>query len=70
MPRKLRELEADLARAGFIKKPAKGSHRKWIHPKAKVSIARGILVTMHNLIKKKMFARQYARHSNDKEERL
>ena len=33
MPRKVRELEADLARAGFTKKPGKGSHRKWIHPK-------------------------------------
>jgi len=39
MPRKIRELETDLARAGFTKKPGKGSHRKWIHPKAKVNIS-------------------------------
>jgi predicted RNA binding protein YcfA (HicA-like mRNA interferase family) len=39
MPRKIRELEAELQRAGFIKRPAKGSHRKWIHPKASVTIS-------------------------------
>jgi predicted RNA binding protein YcfA (HicA-like mRNA interferase family) len=35
MPRKVRELEADLARAGFIERSGKGSHRKWTHPKFK-----------------------------------
>lgn len=35
MPRKVRELEADLARAGFTRQPGKGSHRKWRHPKYK-----------------------------------
>ncbi len=35
MPRKIRELEADLARAGFTKMPGKGSHRRWHHPKVK-----------------------------------
>lgn len=38
MPRKIRELEADLARAGFTRKPGKGSHRKWTHPKHKGSV--------------------------------
>jgi predicted RNA binding protein YcfA (HicA-like mRNA interferase family) len=38
MPRKIRELEADLARAGFIRQPGKGSHRKWRHPKYKGSV--------------------------------
>ena len=38
MPRKVRELEADLARAGFTRKPAKGSHRKWSHPKYKGTV--------------------------------
>lgn len=32
MPRKVRELRADLARAGFAKLPGKGSHTKWYHP--------------------------------------
>jgi predicted RNA binding protein YcfA (HicA-like mRNA interferase family) len=29
MPRKIRQLEADLQHAGCIRIPAKGSHRKW-----------------------------------------
>ena len=32
MPRKLRELEADLHKAGFTRDPGKGSHRRWRHP--------------------------------------
>ena len=32
MPRKTRELKADLQRAGFEWRPGKGSHGKWIHP--------------------------------------
>lgn len=39
MPRKVRELEAELAREGFKRTPAKGSHRKWVHPKAQVTIS-------------------------------
>jgi predicted RNA binding protein YcfA (HicA-like mRNA interferase family) len=33
MPRKLRELIADLERAGFINRGGKGSHRNYIHPR-------------------------------------
>ncbi len=34
MPRKIRELAADLGRAGFNRVPGgKGSHRKFAHPK-------------------------------------
>ncbi|NES23553.1 MAG: type II toxin-antitoxin system HicA family toxin [Symploca sp. SIO3E6] len=33
MPKKIRELKSLLLKAGFIYKPAKGSHSKWIHPK-------------------------------------
>jgi predicted RNA binding protein YcfA (HicA-like mRNA interferase family) len=33
MPKKIRELKNLLLKAGFIYKPAKGSHSKWIHPK-------------------------------------
>ena len=33
MPRKVRQLEADLARAGFINRGGKGSHRNWVHPR-------------------------------------
>jgi predicted RNA binding protein YcfA (HicA-like mRNA interferase family) len=32
MPRKIRELKADLRRAGFIEQPGKGSHAGWRHP--------------------------------------
>ena len=32
MPRKLRELIADLQHAGFVREPARGSHRKFRHP--------------------------------------
>jgi predicted RNA binding protein YcfA (HicA-like mRNA interferase family) len=31
MPRKIRELEADLRREGFTRQAGKGSHRRWIH---------------------------------------
>lgn len=31
MPKKVRELEAALARAGFVRESGKGSHRKWTH---------------------------------------
>ena len=32
MPRKIRELIADLEKAGFINSGRKGSHRNFIHP--------------------------------------
>ena len=33
MPRKVRQLIADLERAGFINRGGKGSHRNFTHPK-------------------------------------
>ena len=33
MPRKIRQLIADLERAGFINRGGKGSHRDFVHPK-------------------------------------
>jgi len=33
MPRKLRQLIADLEKAGFVNRGGKGSHRNYIHPK-------------------------------------
>ncbi len=40
MPRKLKELERDLLKAGFTWKSGKGSHRKYIHPSGvKVTIS-------------------------------
>ena len=33
MPRKVRQLIADLTRAGFIDRGGKGSHRNFTHPK-------------------------------------
>lgn len=32
MPLKVRELKAVLAKAGFVRRPAKGSHSVWKHP--------------------------------------
>ncbi len=32
MPKKIRELKAILLKAGFIYRPAKGSHTFWTHP--------------------------------------
>lgn len=32
MPRKIRELKAELRRAGFTGHPGKGSHTRWKHP--------------------------------------
>lgn len=32
MPRKLRELIADLEKAGFVNRGGKGSHRNFVHP--------------------------------------
>jgi predicted RNA binding protein YcfA (HicA-like mRNA interferase family) len=33
MPRKVKDLEKDLIRAGFERKQGKGSHRKYRHPR-------------------------------------
>ena len=33
MPRKVRQLVADLERAGFVNRGGKGSHRNYAHPK-------------------------------------
>jgi predicted RNA binding protein YcfA (HicA-like mRNA interferase family) len=32
VPRKVRELEADLRTEGFTRQSGKGSHRRWLHP--------------------------------------
>lgn len=32
MPPKIRQLKAELAKVGFIERPAKGSHTYWTHP--------------------------------------
>lgn len=33
MPRKIRDLIADLQKAGFVNRGGKGSHRNFVHPK-------------------------------------
>jgi predicted RNA binding protein YcfA (HicA-like mRNA interferase family) len=38
VPRKIRQLEGDLAKAGFTRSPGKGSHRHWTHPKVKIPV--------------------------------
>jgi predicted RNA binding protein YcfA (HicA-like mRNA interferase family) len=40
MPRKVRQLIADLEKAGFVNRGGKGSHRNYIHPTgARVTIS-------------------------------
>lgn len=41
MPPKIRELEAKLKKAGFLRQAAKGSHRKWVHATGKLVIMSG-----------------------------
>jgi predicted RNA binding protein YcfA (HicA-like mRNA interferase family) len=42
MPRKLRQLMADLEKAGFVDRGGKGSHRNFTHPKGlRVTISGG-----------------------------
>lgn len=42
MPRKLRQLIADLEKAGFVNRGGKGSHRNFTHPKGlRVTISGG-----------------------------
>ena len=38
MPPKIRDLIAELERAGFIDRGGKGSHRNYVHPKAQKPI--------------------------------
>jgi predicted RNA binding protein YcfA (HicA-like mRNA interferase family) len=38
MPPKIRDLIAELERAGFVNRGGKGSHRNFIHPKAQKPI--------------------------------
>jgi predicted RNA binding protein YcfA (HicA-like mRNA interferase family) len=35
MPRKIRQLIADLEKAGFVNRGGKGSHRNFTHPKGR-----------------------------------
>ena len=42
MPRKLRQLMADLEKAGFVNRGGKGSHRNFSHPKGlRVTVSGG-----------------------------
>ena len=43
MPRKIRQLIKDLEKSGFEFVPGKGSHRKFVHPKAVVIVISGQL---------------------------
>jgi predicted RNA binding protein YcfA (HicA-like mRNA interferase family) len=43
MPRKVRQLIADLESAGFVNRGGKGSHRNFTHPKgARITISGGL----------------------------
>ena len=43
MPRKVRQLIADLTSAGFVDRGGKGSHRNYTHPKGvRVTISGGL----------------------------
>lgn len=41
MPRKIRQLIADLERAGFVNRGGKGSHRNFVHSTGKVVTVAG-----------------------------
>lgn len=41
MPPKVRELMADLERAGFVNRGGKGSHRNFVHPR----VARPVVIS-------------------------
>ena len=41
MPKKIRELEASLKKAGFVCIPGKGSHRKWWHSTGALAVMSG-----------------------------
>ena len=41
MPRKIRELIADLESAGFVNRGGKGSHRNFVHP----SVAKPVVLS-------------------------
>ena len=41
MPRKIRQVIADLERAGFVNRGGKGSHRNYVHPTGKVVTVSG-----------------------------
>ncbi|HAB17269.1 MAG TPA: type II toxin-antitoxin system HicA family toxin [Verrucomicrobiota bacterium] len=41
MPRKVRQLIAELERAGFVNRGGKGSHRNFIHPTGQVITVSG-----------------------------
>jgi len=41
VPPKIRELEARLRVAGFVRQAAKGSHRKWAHPSGRYVVISG-----------------------------
>ena len=43
MPRKVRQLMADLERAGFVNRGGKGSHRNYLHPKGQRATISGNL---------------------------
>ena len=43
MPRKVRQLMADLEKAGFVNRGGKGSHRNYKHPKGQcVTVSGGL----------------------------
>jgi predicted RNA binding protein YcfA (HicA-like mRNA interferase family) len=41
VPPKIRDLEAKLRRAGFVRQAARGSHRKWVHPSGRFVVISG-----------------------------
>ena len=43
MPRKVRQLVAELTQSGFVNRGGKGSHRNFIHPKGpRITISGGL----------------------------
>jgi predicted RNA binding protein YcfA (HicA-like mRNA interferase family) len=59
MPRKIRELIADLEKAGFINRGGKGSHRNFAHPDCPMPITFPVnRVTMQSTTRNGLYANQ------------
>ena len=66
MPPKIRDLIADLEKAGFVNRGGKGSHRNYVHPMViKPVTVSGISVMMPNNTSSRQFDWHYRRQRNE-----
>lgn len=62
MPRKIRQLKADLRKAGFSERPGKGSHTNWAHP----LVPGGVTISGHDGDDAKPYQEQAVREALQK----